>query len=103
MASMAEPRECLAIAARIRSQPCGECAWCEAHPEVCYGRDANRDVGDPAQPGASFWPATVEGHRVLLAELEAELASALRTIRALHRCPSCGRPLVPLPSESNGE
>ncbi len=46
--------------------------------------DANRIAGDPAQPGSAFWPATVEEHRVLLAELEAELASALRTIRVLH-------------------
>lgn len=62
--------------------------------------DANRTLGDPAQPGASFWPASLEDHRVLLAQLEAELASALGTIQALHRCPSCDRPLVPLPSRN---
>jgi hypothetical protein len=59
----------------------------------------NRDVADPMQPGASFWPATLEEHRVLLAELEAQLASALRTIRAVHRCPRCDCPLVTLPPE----
>lgn len=60
--------------------------------------DANRDVLDPEQPGSSFWPAGVEDHRRLLAALEAELASALRTIAALHRCPHCDRPLVTYPS-----
>lgn len=57
------------------------------------GATLNRPTLDPEQPGESFWPATVEGHRVLLARLEAELADALRTIRALHRCPHCDRPL----------
>ena len=56
----------------------------------------NRELVDPAQPGASFWPATVEEHRVLLAQLEAELKAALTTIRALHRCPHCDRPLTAL-------
>lgn len=60
--------------------------------------DPLRDVVDPAQPGSAFWPVSVEDHRRLLADLEAELASALRTIQALHRCPSCDRPLVRLPS-----
>lgn len=84
------------MAARIAYpwQPCGDCEWCRAHPEVCYGREANREVLDPEQPGAAFWPATVEDHRVLLARLEAELASSLRTIRALHRCPHCDRQLT---------
>lgn len=54
----------------------------------------NRELADPTQPGASFWPATVEEHRVLLAGLEAELKSALATIRALHRCPHCHRALT---------
>lgn len=58
------------------------------------GGSLNRDVIDPEQPGQSFWPATVDEHRVLLAQATAELASALRTIRALHRCPHCDRPLV---------
>lgn len=60
-------------------------------------RSLNRDVVDPEQPGQSFWPATVEEHRVLLAELEAQLTDALRTIRALHRCPHCDRPLAAMP------
>lgn len=57
------------------------------------GASLNRPTLDPEQPGQSFWPATVEEHRVLLAQATAELASALRTIRALHRCPHCDRPL----------
>lgn len=60
--------------------------------------DANREVLDPEQPGQAFWPAGVDDHRALLAALEAQLASALRTIAALHRCPHCDRPLVTYPA-----
>lgn len=56
--------------------------------------DPLRDVIDPGQPGASFWPADLEEHRRLCAMLEAELKAALATIRALHRCPHCDRPLT---------
>jgi hypothetical protein len=62
--------------------------------------DPNLIVGDPAQPGVSFWPVSVAEHRELCAMLEAELKSALATIRALHRCPHCDRPLAPLPSRT---
>lgn len=105
-------RECLKTSARLQTFPCGECAWCVAHPvesglsdpyrAVAFASEGpeqhadslNRDVVDPEQPGASFWPSTVEEHRVLLAKLEAELKAALATIRALHRCPHCDRPLT---------
>lgn len=72
------PRECLAVAARLQTQPCGTCEWCLTHPQV-------GSVIEHVEPARSYSERAAELVEVAQAldDARADAAEASQRVEAL--------------------